>query len=458
MNCLIKHSFSFVIESVVKRLIEDVNDYSYLLTTEDWRLLRKLDKAIGDRKICQDECLGCLEFARMVSMFSNFINGVLSANKESESVVAELCHIFSVPNDSDPIVLALDLVVSPDYVKSKIPEKSIPPYERYVNAVKGEISRLAVDHFYHEQAKCHDAILSHRSLGQEQVISYKPVDVSAGEELFYVDQNVVSKYGSDQSFSRQIENFKKKVSCRFVYSPYVIEDGFKMSRVRLAEYFEAIEALTENTMLVRSESGVMLASEDTKVTFDRVLLWRNATRAAEDLKVQEMHCHHWGYPHYSRGSKLSGRVNRNIDEFLDSLRPYLDDRSSDFDPNDYESDRALCRRLYAATIGKSFSLRALIDRSIKYENDAECISCIGHLCEFLDLINYQTEPLSELSKIRSSLQDTEHLKHAWKAGYFVTDDKRLRTRGAFVYSVLGLGTKFISIKELKERVASEFKE
>lgn len=458
MNCLIKHSLGFVIESVIRRLVEDVNEYSYLLTTEDWRLLMNLDKAVGDRHSCQNECLGCLESARMVSMFSNFINGVLSANKESEVVVTELCHLFAVPNESDPIVLALDMVVSPDYVKSKIPEKSIPAYEKYVDAVKGEISRLALDHFHHEQAKCHDTILAYGNLEREQVIAYEPIEMAAGGELFYVDQNVVSKYGSDQNFSRQIENFKKKVDCKFVYSPYVIEDGVKMSRVRLAEYFEAIEALTDNTMLVRSEGGVMLAREDIQITFDRVLLWRNATRAAEDLKVQKMHCNNWGHPHFSRRSKLSEWVNKNIDDFLNSLRPYLDDRSCDFDFNDYESDRALCRRLCAATIGKSFSLQALVDRSIKYEGNAECMVCIEHLCDFLDLINYQTEPLSEPSKIRSSLQDTEHLKHAWKADYFVTDDKRLRIRGAFIYSVLGLGTKFISIGELKERIASEFKE
>ncbi|KGA43406.1 hypothetical protein L2164_13340 [Pectobacterium brasiliense] len=458
MNCLIKHSLSFVVESVVKRLIEDVNEYSYLLTTEDWRLLMSLDKSVGERQICQKQCLGCLECARMVAMLSSFINGILSANREAETLVTELCSIFGIPDDSDPIVLALDLVVSPDYVKSKIPEKTMPAYEAYVGKIKGEVISLALDHFQHEQAKCNDTILAYANLEQKQIIAYEPIEIPVEKEVFYVDQNVVSKYGDDQNFSRQIENFKSKVDCKFVYSPYVIEDGVKMSRVRLTEYFEAIKALTDNTMLVRSESGVMLAREDIKVTFDRVLLWRNATRAAEDLKVQKMHFNHWGYSHYSRGSKLSGRANKNIDEFLDSLRPYLDDNDCDFDFNDYESDHALCQRLSAATIEKSFSLEELVDKSIKYEDDAECMRHIEHLCDFLDLINYQTEPLSELSKIRSSLQDTEHLKHAWKADYFVTDDKRLRIRGAFIYSVLGLSTKFISSKELKERVVSEFKE
>ena len=175
------------------------------------------------------------------------------------------------------------------------------------------------------------------------------------------------------------------------------------------------------------------------------------------MKIHKMNYNYWGYPHYSKRSKLSERANKNISELLASFRPYLNDSNLDIDLDDYESDRALYRRLSAATIGKSFSLNALVNGSITYESDAQCMECIEHLCEFLDLINYQTESLSELSKIRSSLQDTEHLKHAWKADYFVTDDKRLRIRGDFIYSILGLSTKFMSTKDLKERIASEFK-
>lgn len=458
MNCLIKHSLSFVLESIVKRLIDNINDYSYLITTEDWRLLMELNEAVGERRICRNECLGCLEFFRMMNMFSNFENGILSANSKSEVLITELRRVFSVSDELGPIALALDLVASPGYVRLKIRKELLASYDSYVAAMDVEISRLAIDHFYHEQAKCHDAIRKHGNLGREQVISYQLMERPSNKKLFYIDQNVVSYYAKEQSFKRQVENFKEKVGCKFVYSPYVIEDGFKMSRVRLSEYFDAIKGLTENTMFVRSDGNIVIATEDVQVTFDRVLLWRNATRAAEDLKVQEMYCNSWQYPHYSRGSKLSERINKNIDGFLSSLGPYLDERGDDFDVNDYESDKSICRRLSAAAIGKNFSLRGLVHRSIRCNGDAEYVACIGDICEFLDLINYQTESLSELSKIRSSLQDKEHLKIAWKADYFVTDDKRLRKRGEFIYSALGLDTRFISITELKEKIASEFKD
>src|SRR5690606_18095456 len=169
MNCLIKHSQSFVIESLVKRLIADINIYSHLLTTVDWQLLISLNNAVGERQNCQKNCLGCLEFSSMLHILSTFIHGVSSANKKSEAIVTELCRIFTVPNDLDPVVLALDLVVSPNYVKSKISAEYILLYEKYVDAVKSNISRLALDHFLPEQAKCNDTILAHVNLDQEQV-------------------------------------------------------------------------------------------------------------------------------------------------------------------------------------------------------------------------------------------------------------------------------------------------
>jgi hypothetical protein len=458
MDCLIKHSLSFVAKGLVKKLIEDVNTYQYLVTTEDWLLLVDLNEAVKDRRICINQCLGCLEFSRTVTMLLNFLTGIININKEYDLIITELCNLFNIPSEGDPIAMALDFVVSPQYVKSKISGESIAVYEKYVDAVKGEISRLASDYFFHEKEKCHDIIHFYGHLESEQIITYESIDRLDDLELFYVDQNVISKYGNDENFRRQIENFKDKVGCKFVYSPYVIEDGIKMSHVRLAEYFDTIEKLTEGTMLVRSRRGVALAKENIQITSDRVLLWRSATRAAEDLKVHEMHSRPWCYPHYSRGSPLSTRANKDIYEFLDSLRPFIDDESCDIDFNDYESDRAICRRLCAATIEKSFSLTELVDRSIKYEGDAECMRHIEHLCDFLDLINYQTEPLSDLNKIRSSLQDAEHLKTAWKANYFVTDDQKLRARGKFIYSALGLNTKFISIKDLNARIINEYKQ
>lgn len=457
MDCLIKHSLSFVIDSVVKALVENANNFSHLLTTDDWKLLVDLYNAVDNGRICENQCLGCLEFARNIGMFSNFINGIASANKDYNNLLNQLRDIFKIEDAHDYVSLAIDLASSPDYVKSKISPESFATYDKYVDTVKGEISRLAVDHFMHEQAKCLDTISLYENLIEEQIICYNVIDRNYDADLFYVDQNVISRYANDDNFNRQIENFKERTGCQFVYSPYLIEDGIKMSRVRLAEYLDYVEKMMDGTMLIRSDEVVALAKEDIQVTVDRVLLWRNATRASEDLHVYKMHLNKWMYPHFSRSSRLSRCANDDIGKFLESFRPYMADTGRDFDLNGCQNDRDLYLMLYAHTLERSFSFQELVDGTIKHENDAECMKHINDLCDFLDLINYKTESLADHNKIRSSLRDAEHLKCAWKANYFVTDDKRLRTRGDLIYSLLGLSTKCISVADLKSKMVSEFK-
>ena len=77
------------------------------------------------------------------------------------------------------------------------------------------------------------------------------------------------------------------------------------------------------------------------------------------------------------------------------------------------------------------------------------------MCEILDFINFETD--TEEQKIKSSYQDTEHLKHAWKCKYFITNDKKLIKRGKFIYSLLNIDTEFLTISEFKEMMISQYK-
>lgn len=457
MDCLLKFSLGCTLKNIIQKIIDKNNNYHQLIRTDDWKLAANLDSQIKNRTVCERECLGCLEFYRVTSMFNNLTHSIITANNEHNLLTDHLCKKFNISDVSDPICLALDLTAAPDYVKSRIDTDVIPSYEKYVTTINGAFYSLALDHYNHEKAKCSGTILSQGDLEQRQIISYIPFKIQQHQKAFYLDQNIISKYSNDSNLKKQIKNFKHKTKCQLIYSPYLIEDGIKMSQVRLDEYFSNVEELTDCSMLVRIGGNIRFVKEDIKITSNRVLLWRHATRATEDLKVNKMHFNRWGYPHYARDSHLSKRANENINEFLESLRPHLDNDEHEIASDDFESDHALCRRLYAATIEKSFSLEELVDRSIKFKNDSECIEHIEGLCEFLDLINYQTEPLSAVEKIRSSLQDVEHLKYAWKTDYFVTEDNRLRTRGEFIYSILKLKTEFINLAKFKSLIADEFR-
>lgn len=455
MDCLLKLTLSYALKDVIQRLVDDKYNYSALVRTDRWSLVGCLDSKIKKRGMCEELCLGCLEFTRVAGMFQTLTQDIIRANDDHKQLLDCLCNIFGI-KENDPIALALDLTAAPEYVKSKISSDYIAVYEEYHTAIDGAFYSLALDHYSHEQAKCSDTLRLYGGLERQQVISYIPLEGEVGQELFYLDQNIISKCVNDHNLRKQVVNFRKKSGCSFVYSPYVIEDGIKMSRVRLAEYFNVIKEITNLSMLVMMDEKISLVTEDMKVTSDRVLLWRNATSAAEDLRVSNMNFNYWGYSHFARDTQIAREVNKDINGFLDSLRPYLGSDASQLDCKDFKSDYAIYHRLMAATIGKPFSIDELITRSLNFENETECVRLIESLCELLDLINYYTEPLSEPAKIKSSLQDVEHLKYAWKANYFVTEDSRLRARGEFIYSALQLKTEFIDLAGLKGRIITAF--
>lgn len=455
MDCIRKLCFSHIFTDVIKKLISDNESYVYLKGTQGWKLAMLLASEVTEHDMCERQCLGCLEYTTACTMFNNLIQEIISANSDSQLLLDKLCERFKL-DTKDPLSLALDLAAAPEYLKSKIEPDLISEYENYERRIKGAFLSLALHHYSYEQTQHSDTICSYGNLERDQITAYIPYQKDTTQNTFYLDQNIISKCSDDLSLKKQIVDFRRKTNCELIYSPYVIEDGIKMSRVRLAEYLDTVSKITNSSMLANINSKITFVKEDIEKTYTRVLLWREATRAAEDLKISKLHFNRLGYPHYAKNSRLSRRANKDINEFLESLRPYLDSEFQDIDFDDYESDHALCRRLYAATIEKSFSLDELVNRSIRFENDSECIEHIEGLCDFLDLINYQTESLSETNKIRSSLQDVAHLKFAWKTDFFVTGDNRLRKRGELIYSALGLTTKFISLNEFKLMITKVF--
>jgi len=457
MDCLLKFSFSYTLKNIIQKLVDNKNCYNVLVGTDEWRLAVHLDSQIQTRMMCARPCLGCLEFARVAGMFTKLTTDIVMANDEHKPLIDCICKMFGIDGEVDPVVVALDLISAPSYVKSKIHSDLVSDYDKYERAITGAFYSLALDHYIHEQAKCSDTLMSYGDLESKQIISYFPFEKQTSQKVFYLDQNIISKCSNDLSLRKQVIDFRNKTRCEFVYSPYVIEDGIKMSRIRLAEYFKVVSEVTNSSMLTNIDGEIRFVKEDIEITSKRVLLWRNATKAAEDKKIYKMHYNQWGYSHYARNSRISKRANKDINGFLDSLRPHLENDERELDFDDFESDYAIYHRLYAATIEKSFSLDELINGSISFKSEQECVDHIEGLCELLDLINYQTESLSEPEKIRSSLQDVEHLKHAWKADYFVTEDNRLRTRGEFIYSALRLKTKFIDLAGLKGEIIAEFK-
>ncbi len=187
--------------------------------------------------------------------------------------------------------------------------------------------------------------------------------------------------------------------------------------------------------------------EEITTIVKRVLLWIQPTKAAESLKFYTYLYNQNAYPMFKRDSKSSyyQEINKDIKSFFKNinLKPEMKDLKKML--NSY------------ITMLKSypFDLEMLEKGNIKVDNDFDCIEKIDKLCEFLDFINYETD--KEIQKIKSSYQDTEHLKHAWKCKYFITNDEKLIKRGKFVYSILGINTIFLTNVEFKKMMIEQLK-
>ncbi|EBO7606760.1 hypothetical protein D0649_16895, partial [Salmonella enterica] len=101
-------------------------------------------------------------------------------------------------------------------------------------------------------------------------------------------------------------------------------------------------------------------------------------------------------------------------------------------------------------ITNQFDLEDMKAGRIRVDKDYDYVEIIERVSKFLDVINYKTERIRDKKKILSSYQDVQHLAHAWKADYFLTNDDRLIERGSYIYGLLGVKTKFIKDNELAD--------
>jgi hypothetical protein len=459
MDCLSKHSLSYIFKSIIGDLVEDFSNYCSVRESDEWKLILKLDASLENHMVCEDQCLGCLEYGIVVQYYNNFASSLIDANSKSQALVSKLCEVFALAEVDDPILLAFELTSAPSYVTKKIPVELVDDYECYVSAVSSAFAGLSLSYYNHKMMECNDTILSHSDLEQRQVVEYTPVEHEQSQVVFYLDQNFVSQCVDNPNLKKQLRNYQNRKKCMVICSPYLIEDGIKMNQVRFGEYLEAVVEMTGGVMLAKHNNALSFVQEDIKQTARRVALWTPVTRAAENHKFYKSLYNQCGFPQFARNSPLSRMANDNIDAFLQYLRPHMDVDIFSDDGKDPEPNSAVAnfRILNATLLQKSVDLGEIIERKISADDDFEIMEKIEHLCEFLDYINYKTESLSNIKKIRSSLQDAEHLKHAWKADYIVTNDARLRTRGKLIYSMLGLKTEFLDESELKAKFIEEFR-
>ena len=439
MNCTIKLNISYLLKKIIEQLIDDINYWYKLEYSDEFLLYLSLNKIVESSKICDKPCMGCLDYELVNRIFiDDFITRIKELNEENSVIINELSLLFDLPKSSNPVTLALDLFSNPKYVNGKLDISQKDIYSNYLNEINCAISTLAINYYIQKKTEFYDIIIDSAPLETEQEITYKLTDQQQGSKIFYIDQNFISEYINDFNFKTQIENIKKADQFRFVFSPYLVEDGIKMNKVFLKDYFENIYNLTNGVFIAKYFGNLSFVTEEIDNLVKRIILWARPTKAAEELKLIDAIYNSYVYPELNKNNKIIQDLNNNPKMFFKML-----------DEGNYGEELKYLLTSIIVLNSLHLNLDDLANCRIHNDNDFDCINKIGALCQFLDILNYKTEAKKDKNKIKSSYQDTEHLKHAWKADYFVTNDNNLAKRGTYIYSTLGLKTTFITINKFK---------
>ncbi|EJU8105306.1 hypothetical protein N5Q60_003904, partial [Salmonella enterica subsp. enterica] len=146
-----------------------------------------------------------------------------------------------------------------------------------------------------------------------------------------------------------------------------------------------------------------------------------------------------------KDSRIVSKINDDISDFFMAI-----DSTKNIMINDINASFFDFLQSVLLNITNQFDLEDMKAGRISVDKDFDYVEIIERVSEFLDIINYKTERVRDKKKILSSYQDVQHLAHAWKADYFLTNDDRLIERGGYIYSLLGVKTKFIKEKELAD--------
>ncbi|MFZ2968977.1 MAG: hypothetical protein WA080_08000 [Sulfuricurvum sp.] len=427
-SCILKLAISYTLKNLIEKLVNDINTWKETSFSEEELVLTQLEEILQDRDICDDRCMGCLDYRLVNNIFINFSDKIIDTNKLYEELIMYILNTLELNQLKDSIEIAINLISNPKYIKEHIDENRRNEYNKYVSEINDIVIALKLAFYNQKIIELDDVVLNYAKLSQEQQIAQKLAIVNEACTTFYIDQNFIGKYINDDNLKRQINNIKEKAKYQFVFSPYMIEDGIKMNKAFLKEYFEHIDSLTNGILVARYNDKLCYVHEEINSIVDRVLLWQQPTEAGENLKYYWSLYNQNAYPYFKRDGKnpLYQKINDDLKSFLENI---------DIQPM-HSDKKTMEKSLYGYMMLKSypFDLNDLQKGSIKIDNDFDCIDKIDKLCQFLDFINYQTD--KEEQKIKSSYQDIEHLKHAWKCQYFITDDKKLIKRGEFIYSLL----------------------
>lgn len=430
---LIKHEHSFLLiedfcEEILleKQGLKDlVNNYKFQLY---WDWLKHFDN-LSDLEIYNivndgDDAKYYFNILMYKKAFIDFILAIKKMINEKKYFFKDLidslqCELsYSNPNDLKSLILVSDIYsLDPKYFNILGLGKN-EDFLRIKSHIDNIYNDFKKDYFSFKHAKNVDQVMTGMKLGNEQKFN-QTMYVKSDKKIVYLDTNIFSQILENDEIKEKIILSKDKY--QYCYSAYLLEDKVKQNLLFTDTIFNLITEITDNLLISATGSYPKLKMsffvEDPSSVFNRVKLWLFQTQSAEDNQFNSMILEKL---FYQKNEKIKFF---NVQEMINHLT----------NPNDDLKNLA--------------SLLCASSAFDKYASKNERISA---LLKILNVLEFKVD--SKKQKIISSFQDTEHLRVAHIADYFITDDRKLSKRAETIYKISECDIKVSLFKDFLENL------
>lgn len=421
---LVKHVYSsLLIEDFIEEILLDkqglknlVNNYKFQFYFDWFSSFDNLD--LNELCIGEDDKY-YFDIIAYRKFFIEFILNIKDLIDNEEKIFKDLalslqCEVsYITANDVQSLVLISDIYsLNPIYFNVLDLEKN-DDFLRVKNLIEGIYDIFKQSYFVYKHSKNVDQVLTGIHLGNKQKFDQTEY-IKSDKKVIYLDTNAFSQILEKSEIRRKIILSKDRY--QYCYSPYLLEDKIKQNIFFRDKVFNVITEVTDNVLI--SSSGdypkleVNFRVEDPKIVFNRVKLWLFQTKSAEDNQFNSMIL-----------QRLLYKKNENLKfSNAEEMIKYLINSNEDLE-----------------------ELACVIGAYSAFDKDASMNEKISSLLKILDVIEFKVD--SKKPKIISSFQDQEHLRVAYIADYFITDDSKLIDRAKVVYKVIDCEIKVQSFKD-----------
>lgn len=351
-----------------------------------------------------------LSIKKLIDDKKNFIDKLLT-NIQCDS-------IYSNSNDLKSLILISDIYSLDSKYFSFLDLDKNKDFLDLRDRIADIYCNFKMDYFAFKYAKNVDQVMTGIKLGDEQKFNQNEY-VKSDKKIIYLDTNIFSQILENDDIKKKIILSKDKY--QYCYSAYLLEDKVKQNLLFTAKVFDLITEITDNLLISATGSYPKLKMnfflEDPSSVLKRVKLWLYQTQSAEDNQFNSMIIEKL---YYKKNEKIK---NFNVQQMVE----YLENPNSNL-----------------KNLARSLNLSNAFDkRSSKIER-------ISALLNILNILEFKVD--TKKQKIISSFQDSEHLKVAHIADYFITDDRKLSERAETIYKISKCNVEVILFRDFLEKL------